>query len=227
MIGAMSERPAYAVTERTRVRRRPIRASYDVAVVHGILDAGLVCQLGVVQDGRPSIIPTAYVRVDDAIVVHGSTKNRTLLALAAGAEVCCTVTHLDGLVLARSAFHHSVNYRSVVLYGRACAVEAEDEKERLLRAFFAHVYPGRWDIVRPPSAAELRATLVVRIPITEVSAKLRSGPPIDDEEDYALPVWAGVAPLDQRMGPMVPDERMHAGVDPEHAPTVALFGGRS
>jgi nitroimidazol reductase NimA-like FMN-containing flavoprotein (pyridoxamine 5'-phosphate oxidase superfamily) len=220
----MLERPAYPVTERTRVRRRPVRASYDVDVVRGILDAGLVCQLGFVWDGKPAIIPTAYVRVDDALVVHGSTKNRTLVALAGGAEVCCTVTHLDGLVLARSAFHHSVNYRSVVVYGRAAAVEAEDEKERLLRAFFDHLYPGRWEIVRPPTAAEMRATLVVRIPITEVSAKVRTGPPIDDDEDYALPVWAGVAPLDQRLGTMVPDERIHDAVDPACAPAVRLFG---
>jgi hypothetical protein len=199
-----------------------MRASYDAEIVHGILDAGLVCEIGFVERGRPVVIPTAYVRVDDAIVVHGSSKNRMLLAVAGG-EFCCTVTLLDGLVLARSAFHHSVNYRSVVAFGRGEAVEDEAEKEALLRAFFDHLYPGRWDVVRPPTSAELKATLVVRLPLTEVSAKRRSGPVLDDEEDYALPVWAGVAPVTQRVAGLEPDPRLHAAVDPTHVPTIAVY----
>jgi hypothetical protein len=213
----------YPVTERTRLHRRPARASYDAAVVHAILDAGLVCDVGFVEAGRPVVIPTAYVRVDDALVVHGAAKNRTLVALAAGAEFCCTVTLLDGLVLARSAFHHSVNYRSVVVFGRGEAVEDEAEKVRLLHAFFDHLYPGRWDAVRPPTPAELRATLVVRLPLAEVSAKRRSGPPLDDEADYALPVWAGVAPVAQRLAGFEADPRLHAAVDPASVPAIAVY----
>jgi nitroimidazol reductase NimA-like FMN-containing flavoprotein (pyridoxamine 5'-phosphate oxidase superfamily) len=213
----------YAMTERTRLHRRAMRASYDEEVVHGILDAGLVCEIGFVDAGRPAVIPTAYVRVDDALVVHGSSKNRTLLALAGGGEFCCTVTLLDGLVLARSAFHHSVNYRSVVAYGRGETVEDEAEKEMLLRAFFERLYPGRWDVVRPPTQAELRATLVVRLPLREVSAKRRTGPAIDDEADYALPVWAGVAPLTHYVAGFEPDARLHPTVDPRRLPEVAVY----
>jgi hypothetical protein len=202
-----------------------MRASYDVEVVHGILDAGLVCTIGFVEQGRPVVMPTAYVRVDEALVVHGSSRNRTLVALAAGAEFCCTVTFLDGLVLARSAFHHSVNYRSVVAFGRGEAVDDEAEKEALLRAFFEHLYPGRWNVVRPPTPAELRATLVVRLPLTEVSAKRRSGPVLDDEADYALPVWAGVAPISHHVVALEPDPRLHADVDPGRAPAIAVYRG--
>ena len=215
----------YPVTDRTRLHRRPTRASYDAEVVHGILDAAVVCEIGFVHAGRPAVIPTAYVRVDDALIVHGAAKNRTLVALAAGGEFCCTVTLLDGLVLARSAFHHSVNYRSVVAYGRGEAVDDETEKLGLLRAFFDHLYPGRWDAVRPPTSAELRATLVVRLPLVEVSAKRRSGPPIDDEDDYALPVWAGVAPIAQRVAGFEADPRLHASLDPARVPSVAVYRG--
>jgi len=212
----------YPVTERTRLHRRPMRASYDVEVVHAILDAGLVCEIGFVEHGRPVVIPTAYVRVGDALVVHGASKNRTLVALAGGAEFCCTVTLLDGLVLARSAFHHSVNYRSVVAFGRGEAVEDEREKVTSLRAFFDRLYPGRWDVVRPPTPAELRATLVVRLALAEVSAKRRSGPALDDEADYALPVWAGVAPLSQHLRAPEPDSRLHPDVDPARVPRIAV-----
>jgi len=217
----------YPMTDRTRLQRRPMRASYDVEVVHGILDAGLVCDLGFVEGGRPVVIPTAYVRVDDAIVVHGSSKNRTLLALGGGGEFCCTVTLLDGLVLARSAFHHSVNYRSVVAFGRAETVDDDGEKEALLRAFFDRLYPGRWEAVRPPTPAELKATLVIRLPLGEVSAKRRSGPALDDEADYALPVWAGVAPITQHVTGLEPDARLHAAVDPTHAPEIAVYRARA
>ena len=212
----------YPMTERTRLHRRPMRASYERAVVHGILDAGVVCQIAFVEDGRPVVIPTAYVRVDDAVIVHGASKNRMLLALAAGAGFCCTVTLLDGLVLARSAFHHSVNYRSVVAFGRGAAVDTPAEKEGLLRAFFDRLYPGRWDVVRAPSSAELQATLVVRLPLHEVSAKQRLGPVIDDEEDFAVPVWAGVAPIVQHLTGYEPDTCLHAAVDPADSPAITL-----
>lgn len=185
----------FAQTERTRVRRLPQRASYDVETVHGILDAGLVCHVGLVEDGRPVVIPTAYARVGDAVVLHGSSKSRTLLAAAAGAEMCVTVTHLDGLVLARSAFHHSVNYRSVVIFGHAAEVTDPPRKRELLRAFTERLYPDRWSVARPPNEQELKATLVVELPLHEAVAKVRTGGPIDDAEDMSLPVWAGVVPL--------------------------------
>lgn len=192
---AMNAPAAFPQTERTRVHRLPQRASYDVETVHAILDAGLVCHVGFVEDGRPVVIPTAYARVGDVVVFHGSSKSRTLLAAAGGAEVCVTVTHLDGLVLARSAFHHSVNYRSVVIFGRAVAVDDPDRKRALLRAFTERLYPGRWSVARPPNEQELKATLVVELPLREVVAKVRTGGPIDDPEDMDLAVWAGVVPL--------------------------------
>ena len=186
---------AHAPTDRTRVRRLPERATYDVETVHAILDAGLVCTVSFVDGGRPVAIPTAYARVGQALVLHGSAKSRTLLAAAGGAELCVTVTHLDGLVLARSAFHHSVNYRSVVIFGRAAPVTDPARKLTLLEAFTERLYPGRWAAVRRPNEQELKATLVVELPIEEAVAKVRTGGPIDDADDMALPVWAGVVPL--------------------------------
>ena len=184
----------FPITERTRAHRRPQRAAYDRETIYAILDAGFVCHVGFVEHGRPVVIPTAYARIDDAVVVHGAVKNRTLVALADGGEACVTVTHLDGLVLARSAFHHSVNYRSVMIFGRASSIEDPAEKDATLEAFFERIHPGRWAEVRPPSVKELAATLVIRIPIEEVSAKVRGGGPIDDAEDMSWPVWAGVVP---------------------------------
>ena len=186
---------AYPQTERTRVRRLPDRARHDVATVHAILDAGLICTVSFVEGGRPVAIPTAYARVGDVLVLHGSSKSRTLLAAATGTELCVTVTHLDGLVLARSAFHHSVNYRSVVLFGRAETVTDPARKLALLRAFTERLYPGHWAATREPNDQELKATLVVALPITEAVAKVRTGGPIDDAEDLMRPVWAGVVPL--------------------------------
>lgn len=187
-------------TERTRIRRLPDRGAYDTATLYAILDAGVVCHVGIVQGGAPVVIPTAYARVGDAIVVHGSAKSRLLLALGDGAEACVTVTHLDGFVLARSAFHHSVNYRSVVLFGRGEAVADPAGKEALLQAFFERLHPGRWSQVRPPSPQELKATAVVRIPIADASAKVRTGGPLDDADDLAREVWAGVVPLALQRG---------------------------
>jgi nitroimidazol reductase NimA-like FMN-containing flavoprotein (pyridoxamine 5'-phosphate oxidase superfamily) len=203
----------FPATERTRVRRRAERAVYERDEVNAILDAGLVCHLGFVTEHGPVVLPTAYVRDRDAVVVHGSSKSGMLLALARGGNVCCTVTLLDGLVLARSAFHHSVNYRSVVIFGHGEVVEERDAKREALRGFFTKLYPGRWEAIRRPTDAELKATLVVRIPIEEAGAKRRGGPPIDDEEDYRLPVWAGVVPLSTARGAAQPDARLHPGVE--------------
>lgn len=185
----------FTPTDRTSVRRLPKRASYDRAVVYQILDEGFICHVGFVVDGKPFVIPTAYGRVGDTLYLHGAKANRMLKALAAGAEACVTVTLIDGLVLARSAFHHSMNYRSVVVFGRASAVEDPREKLDAMRAFSEHLIPGRWSEVRQPSERELAATLVLALPLAEVSAKVRAGAPVDDEEDLTLPVWAGELPL--------------------------------
>jgi uncharacterized protein len=193
----------YQVTERTRVRRLPERASYDPAVVHAILDEGFVCHVGFALDGQPYVIPTGYARAGETLYLHGSSGSR--LGLRPGLAVCVTVTLLDGLVLARSAFHHSMNYRSVTVLGRTRAVTDPAEKEAALRAFVEHVVPGRSDAVRGGDRKELAATAVLALPLAEVSAKVRVGPPKDDEEDYALPTWAGVLPLALTPGRPEPD----------------------
>jgi nitroimidazol reductase NimA-like FMN-containing flavoprotein (pyridoxamine 5'-phosphate oxidase superfamily) len=185
----------YEPTERTTVKRLPARGTYDRTVVHQILDEGLICHLGFVVDGQPFVIPTIYVRVGETIYVHGSPASRMLRTLEQGVPACVTVTHVDGLVLARSAFHHSMNYRSVVVLGTATLVNESERKLEVLHALTDHLIRGRWEEIRHPSPDELRRTLVLAIPIQEASAKIRVGPPLDDEEDYALPVWAGVLPL--------------------------------
>jgi len=199
---------------RATVKRLPQRAAYDRATINAILDEGLICHVGFVVDGQPFVIPTIHVRIGDSVYVHGSPASRMLQALASGGTVCITVTLLDGLVLARSAFHHSMNYRSVVLFGSASAVEAPERKLEVLRALSEHVIPGRWDEVRQPSAEELRRTLVVCVPIDEASAKIRSGPPLDDDEDYELSVWAGVLPLQLTAGMPLGDPRLRPGIEP-------------
>src|SRR5213594_2781402 len=178
-------------TPRTRVRRLPNRASYDRTTIHAILDEGLVCHLGFVHDGQPFVLPTTYARVDDALYLHGSAASRMLRGLRDGIPVCVTVTLLDGLVYARSAFHHSMNYRSVVILGTATEVREPAERLAALEAIVEHVVPGRWHEVRPPSAQELKATMVLRVPIAEASAKVRTGGPLDDADDMGLPCWAG------------------------------------
>jgi nitroimidazol reductase NimA-like FMN-containing flavoprotein (pyridoxamine 5'-phosphate oxidase superfamily) len=183
------------ITPRTQVKRLPQRGSYDRSLVHQILDEGLVCHVGFVVDAQPFVIPTAYGRVGDRLYIHGSPASRMLRTLKESIEVCVTVTLLDGLVLARSAFHHSMNYRSVVIFGKATLIEDATEKLDALRAFTEHVVPGRWSEVRPPTPQELAGTLVLALPLDESSAKVRTGPPKDDEPDYALPVWAGELPL--------------------------------
>jgi hypothetical protein len=204
-------------SERTEVRRLAKRAVYERETVYRILDEGLVCHVGFVADGKPVVIPTGYGRMGDTLYLHGSPASRMLRALGDGADVCLTVTLLDGLVLARSAFHHSMNYRSVVLFGKATLLEDPDAKREALRAFTEHVAPGRWQDVRPPSEKELKSTTVLAIPLEEVSAKVRTGPPLDDEEDYALPVWAGVLPLELTPAAPLPDARLAQDVDvPEY-----------
>jgi nitroimidazol reductase NimA-like FMN-containing flavoprotein (pyridoxamine 5'-phosphate oxidase superfamily) len=197
---------------RTTVRRMPKRGAYDRATIESILDEGLVCHLGFTVEGQPYVLPTIYARVGGEVFLHGSAASRMLRTLGDGIAMCLTVTLLDGLVLARSAFHHSVNYRSVVLLGTARAVLDTGEKTRALRAIVDHVLADRWQAVRAPSAQELKATTVLALSLSEASAKIRAGGPIDDEEDYALPIWAGHLPLALVSGVPVPDARLDADI---------------
>ena len=200
-------------TDRTTLKRLPKRGVYDRASVYGILDEGFICHVGFVLDGKPFVIPTGYARVEDRLYIHGSQAGRMLRTLANGVDVCVTVTLLDGLVLARSAFHHSMNYRSVVIFGRATVVEDTDAKVSALFAFSEHIIPGRWDEVREPTQQELTATTVLALDLAEVSAKVRSGPPLDDEEDYALPVWAGVVPFHLAADEPIKDPRLPEDIE--------------
>ncbi len=203
----------FSPTARTTLKRLPKRGSFERETVYGILDEGFVCHVGFVVEGQPFVIPTAYGRRGDVLYVHGARASRMQKALAAGADVCVTVTLVDGLVLARSAFHHSMNYRSVVVFGRARVVESEAEKAAALEAFTEHIMPGRWADVRPPTPQELAATTVLALELREASAKVRTGPPVDDEEDYALNVWAGVLPLRVTAGEPEPDPRLREGAE--------------
>ena len=198
----------FTPTERTQVKRLPKRGKYDHETVYSILDSGFVCHVGFNADGQPYVIPTNYGRSGDTLYLHGSAASRMLRTLSEGVPVCVTVTHVDGLVLARSAFHHSVNYRSVVILGTARLVEDLAEKMEALRIFTEHVMKGRWDDVRQPTEQELKGTTVLSLPLEEVSAKVRTGGPIDDEADYALPVWAGVLPLEIVPKAPLPDARL-------------------
>jgi uncharacterized protein len=205
------------LTERTKVKRLPARGAYDPETIYAILDEGLICHVGFVAEGQPYVIPTGYARVGDELFIHGSSASRMLRSLSEGIDICVTVTLLDGLVLARSAFHHSMNYRSVVVLGRAELVEDTAEKESALEAFTEHIIPGRWPEIRWPSELELKATSVLKLPIEEASAKIRTGDPKDDEEDYAMNVWAGVLPLSLIPGTPIPDSRLSKGIDiPAH-----------
>lgn len=197
----------FQATERTQVKRLPKRGHYDAETIYPILDRGFVCHVGFSVEGQPYVIPTNYGRKDDTLYLHGSAASRMLKTLSTGVPVCVTVTHVDGLVLARAAFHHSVNYRSVVILGTARLVEDPAEKMQALRIFTEHVMKGRWDDVRQPTEQELKATTVLALPLEEVSAKVRTGGPIDDEADYALPVWAGVLPLEIIARSPEPDTR--------------------
>ena len=198
----------YQPSSRTRVTRLPKRAVYDKAQVHAILDEGFLCHVGFTVEQQPFVIPTGYVRADEKLYIHGSAASRMLRTLDRGIQVCVTVTLVDGLVLARSSFHHSINYRSVVVLGTAHLILDRDEKIDALRRFTNHIVPGRWDEARVPTDQELKATSVLVLPMEEVSAKMRGGPPIDDEEDYEIPIWAGVVPVHMRAGNPVPDDRI-------------------
>jgi uncharacterized protein len=200
------ERAMYQPTERTRVRRLPERAAYDRDTVHAILDEGFVCHVGFVVDGQPYVIPTGYARAGETLYLHGSTGSR--LGLRPGMPVCVTVTLLDGIVLARAAFHHSFQYRSVMVLGRTRLVTDPHEKDAALHALVEHIVSGRSADTRPANGRELAATAVLAVPLEEVSAKVRTGPPKDDEEDDALSVWAGVLPLALVPGSPVPDARL-------------------
>jgi nitroimidazol reductase NimA-like FMN-containing flavoprotein (pyridoxamine 5'-phosphate oxidase superfamily) len=201
----------FTPTERTQVKRLPKRGAYDRETVFKILDEAFVCHVGFVADGQPFVIPTNYGRSGETLYLHGSAASRMLRTLSQGIPVCVTVTLTDGLVLARSAFHHSVNYRSVVILGTAKLVEDPAEKMEALRLFTEHIMKGRWDDIRQPNEQEMKGTTVLSLQLEEVSAKVRTGGPVDDEEDYALPVWAGVLPLPVGAGAPIPDARLNAG----------------
>jgi nitroimidazol reductase NimA-like FMN-containing flavoprotein (pyridoxamine 5'-phosphate oxidase superfamily) len=204
-------------TERTILKRLPKRGNYERDVVNAILDEGFICHVGFIVDNRPFVIPTGYGRAGDNLYIHGSAASRMLRNLREGIEVCVTVTLIDALVLARSAFHHSMNYRSVVIFGRAQVVEDVDEKMKALHVFTDHIMRGRWEESRQPNEKELRATMVLSLPLAEASAKIRTGPPIDDEEDYEIPVWAGELPLHLVTGEAVQDPQLKAGIElPEY-----------
>lgn len=203
---------------RTRVVREPHRGVYDRSTAYQILDEGFICHVGFVVDGQPFVIPTGYGRAGDNLYIHGSAASRMLRRVDEGIAVCVTVTLLDGLVLARSIFNHSMNYRSVVILGTARAVTDAKEKLEALRLLSEHILPGRWAESRQPNEKELKATLVMRLPIEEFSSKVRQGPPIDDEEDYAFPTWAGVVPLTLVAGEPIDDARLMPGITaPEYA----------
>ena len=195
-------------TQRTRVVREPQRAVYDRDVAYRILDEGFICHVGFVLDGQPFVIPTSYGRRETNLYIHGSAASRMLRNLKEGVPVCVTVTLLDGLVLARSVFNHSMNYRSVVILGKATLVEDPEEKLAALRVLSEHILPRRWKDSRQPNEQELKATSVLCVPIEEFSAKVRTGPPVDDDQDYSFPTWAGVIPLEMRSGAAIHDPRL-------------------
>ncbi|MCP5050363.1 MAG: pyridoxamine 5'-phosphate oxidase family protein [bacterium] len=200
-------------TPRTKVKRIPSRGNYDKKTIYQILDEALICHVGIVEDGQPLVIPTIHARVGDELILHGALASRLLKYISGGGSVCITVTHLDGLVLARSTFHHSMNYRSVVVLGKGREVTDPEEKWNVLHALVDHIVPGRWEEARQPNEKEMKATKVVAIPIEEASAKIRKGPAGDEEEDYELPVWAGVLPLPLTPGAPEPDSRLKEGVE--------------
>jgi uncharacterized protein len=209
---AGQETAGHPASERTTVKRMPHRGVYDRAVIDAILDEGLVCHLGFTVDAQPYVLPTIYARDGGRVLIHGSAASRMLRHVRSGIPVCATVTLIDGLVLARSAYHHSMNYRSVVILGAATEICDRSDKLQAMRLIVNHIVPDRWDEVRPPSEAEIRATMVLSLPLNEVSAKVRTGQPVDDEEDYALGNWAGVLPLSLDAHGAVPDPVLPAGI---------------
>lgn len=217
----------FTQTNRTKLRRIPKRGVFERESVYRILDEGFVCHVGFVLDGQPFVIPTGYARIGDDLMIHGSSASRMLKNLAQEIDVCVTVTIIDGLVLARSAFHHSMNYRSVVILGKARVVTDEKEKLGALEAFTEHIIPGRWAEVRWPTEKELKATMVLALPIEEASAKIRSGDPVDDEADYAMDVWAGVLPFNLEAKTVIPDAKLRDGVNiPDYITNYARDSGK-
>ena len=202
----------YQVHPHTRVVRGAKRSSYDRDQVHAIIDDALICHVGTVVDGRPAMIPTAHWRVGERIYIHGASKNRILAAIADGAESCLCITHLDGLVMARSAFHHSANYRSVVIYGKGAVVADEAEKLEHSRLFIEKLEPARWEHIRQPNKQELKATMFLGFDLDQVSAKIRAGDPVDDDEDHDLDVWAGVLPCETVWGTPIDDSLLKPGI---------------
>ena len=205
--------PNFPVIARNRVRRMPKRGHYDRTTVHAIIDEALVCHVAFAVNGEPTVIPTLHARRGEELLLHGARTSRLLRHVAEGNPVSVAMTLIDGIVLARSIFHHSMNYRSVVLHGTGRLLDSDDDKRSALESFAEHIARGRWADTRQPSRKELRATSVVSIPIDLAAAKIRSGPPLDDEEDYALPFWAGVLPLHLQPGKAVPDPRLGRGIE--------------
>ena len=199
-------------TEKTKLKRLPKRGNFERETIYKILDEAFVCHVGFVANDQPFVIPTSFARIDDRLLIHGSAASRMMRSLSEEIDVCVTVTLVDGLVLARSAFHHSMNYRSVVVFGKAQIVSEEQGKYAALKAFTEHIVPGRWAEIRPPTKNELKGTTVLSLPLTEASAKIRTGSPVDDEEDYHLDVWAGVLPLNLTPGAPVNDDRLKDGI---------------
>ncbi len=200
------------MSERSQVRRLPKRGSHDPEILNAVLDAGFLAHVGFVVDGQPFVIPTLYGRDGDRLYIHGSAASRMLRELDKGIQACLTVSLVDGLVLARSAFHHSINYRSAVVFGTARLIKDDAQRLHALRVISEHLIPGRWDYVREPNGQELKATSVLEFTIEEASTKIRTGPAADDEEDYALPIWAGVLPLSVEPGTLLTDDRLAPGV---------------
>ncbi|HVE57444.1 MAG TPA: pyridoxamine 5'-phosphate oxidase family protein [Pyrinomonadaceae bacterium] len=199
-------------TEKTKLKRIPKRGNFERETIYKILDEAFVCHVGFVANNQPFVIPTSFARIDDRLVIHGSAASRMMRSLSEEIDVCVTVTLVDGLVLARSAFHHSMNYRSVVVFGKAKVVSEEQEKYEALKAFTEHIVPDRWAEIRPPTKNELKGTTVLSLALTEASAKIRTGNPVDDEEDYNLDVWAGVLPVHLTTGAPVADDRLKSGI---------------
>lgn len=200
-------------TSRNKVQRKPARGHYDTTTIYPIIDEALICHVGFVQDGQPFVIPTLHARQGDRLLLHGSRASRLLRHVAAGGEVCITITLVDGIVLARSVFHHSINYRSVVIFGRGEVIDDADARLAALEAFTERLLPGRWQEARLPNAVELKQTAIVAVPIDSASAKIRSGPPLDDDADLDLPLWAGVLPIRQVVGQPQPDPALPTNIE--------------
>ena len=211
-------------TGKTKLKRIPKRGSFDRATIYQILDEAFVCHVGFTVDEQPVVIPTGYARVGDDLLIHGSAASRMLRVMGGEVDVCVTVTLIDGLVLARSALHHCLNYRSVMIFGTARVLSDKQEKVAALRAFTEHIIPRRWAEVRPPNQKELKATTVLALSLQEASAKIRTGDPIDDEEDYALDVWAGVIPFTLSSGVAIADGRLKEGISVPQSVTNYKYG---